>query len=200
MPHPLMPTDPPVSKDEAQVSFVGEIPELQDKIEVVPYNPDWPAQFEAEAANLRRILGDGILELEHVGSTSVPHLPAKPILDIDLVVLDSKYEGAYVPELEAAGYKLMIREPHWHQHRMLKRSDPSAPAINLHVWTLDSPEAARHKIFRDWLRTNDADRHAYGSHKQALAEQDFRYMHEYNNAKSVLIREILARALDALPE
>jgi GrpB-like predicted nucleotidyltransferase (UPF0157 family) len=192
-----MPTDPPISKDEAQASFVGEIPQLQGKIEVTSYNPDWPAQFEGEADRIRRILGDRILELEHVGSTSIPGLPAKPILDIDLVVLDSTNESAYVPALEAAGYKLTIREPHWHEHRMLKRSDP---AVNLHVWTQGSPEAARHKIFRDWLRTNEADRRAYGSHKQALTEQDFRYMHEYNNAKSVLIREILARALDALPK
>jgi GrpB-like predicted nucleotidyltransferase (UPF0157 family) len=196
MPHPLMPTDPPISKDEAQASFIGEIPQLQGKIEVTPYNPDWPAQFEGEAAAIRRILGDRILELEHIGSTSVPGLPAKPILDIDLVVLDSTDEEAYLPALEAAGYQLTIREPHWHEHRMLKRSDPS---VNLHIWTLGSPESARHKIFRDWLRTNEADRRAYGRHKQALAEQDFRYMHEYNNAKSVLIREILARALDALP-
>lgn len=197
MPHHLMPTDPPISTQDVQTSFIGEVPQLQGKIEVVPYNPQWPAQFEAEAAAILRILGNEVLELEHVGSTSVPGLPAKPILDIDLVVSDSTSESAYVPALEAASYELTIREPHWHEHRMLKRS---APAVNLHVWTLGSPEAARHKIFRDWLRGNDADRRAYGSHKQAIAEQDFQYMHEYNNAKSVLIREILARALEALPK
>jgi GrpB-like predicted nucleotidyltransferase (UPF0157 family) len=191
-----MPTDAPITTDEAQASFVGEIPRLQGKIEVASYNPEWPVQFEAEAALIRRTLGDRVLELEHVGSTSVPGLQAKPILDIDLVVIDSTDERAYLPALEAAGYTLTIREPHWHEHRMLKRMEP---AVNLHVWTLGSPEAARHKIFRDWLRTHEADRRAYGSHKQALAEQEFSYMHEYNNVKSILIREILARALDALP-
>ena len=191
-----MPIDGPISKDEAQASFVGEIPRLQGKIEVIPYNPDWPAQFEAEAAIIHSALGGLVLELEHVGSTSVPGLQAKPVLDIDLVVLDSTDESAYLPALGTAGYTLTIRESHWHEHRMLKRMDP---AVNLHVWTLGSPEAARHKIFRDWLRNNEADRLAYGSHKRALAEQGFSYMHEYNNAKSVLVREILARALDALP-
>jgi GrpB-like predicted nucleotidyltransferase (UPF0157 family) len=121
-------------------------------------------------------------------------LAAKPILDIDLVVSDSRDESAYVPELEAAGYLLTIREPHWHEHRMLRRS---GPAVNLHVWTAGSPEAARHKIFRDWLCSNQADRDLYGSHKRAIAEQEFRYMHEYNNAKSEVIREILGRALEA---
>lgn len=79
MPHPLMPTDPPISTQDVQTSFIGEVPQLQGKIEVVPYNPQWPAQFEAEAAAIRRILGNEVLELEHVGSTSVPGLPAKPI-------------------------------------------------------------------------------------------------------------------------
>ena len=87
-----------------QTSFIGEVPQLQGKIEVVPYNPQWPAQFEAEAAAILRILGNEVLELEHVGSTSVPGLPAKPILDIDLVVSDSTSESAYVPALEAASY------------------------------------------------------------------------------------------------
>jgi GrpB-like predicted nucleotidyltransferase (UPF0157 family) len=191
-----MPTGLPISQEEAQTAFVGEIPKLQDKIEVTPYNPAWPAHFECEAAVIRGVLGHRILELEHIGSTSVPGLAAKPVLDIDLVLADSTDEAAYLPALEAAGYTLIIREPHWHEHRVLKRSDP---AVNLHVWTLGSPEAARHTIFRDWLRSNKADRRLYGSHKQALAEQDFQYMHEYNNAKSVLLREILARALDALP-
>ena len=196
MPHPLLPTDPPISEQEAQASFIEEIPELQGKIEIAPYDLAWPARFEGEAATIRRVLGDQALELEHVGSTSVPGLSAKPILDIDLILLDSTQENAYVPALGTAGYKLTIREPHWHEHRMLQRSDP---AVHLHVWTLGSPEAARHKIFRDWLRSNEADRRLYGSHKQAIAEQDFRYMHDYNNAKSGLIREILGRALDALP-
>ena len=191
-----MPTDAPITTDEAQASFVGEILRLQGRVEVASYNPDWPVQFEVEAANIRRALGDRVLELEHVGSTSVPGLLAKPVLDIDLVVLDSADEQAYLPALEAAGYTLTIREPHWHEHRMLKRTEP---AVNLHVWTVGSPEAARHTIFRDWLRVNKADRDAYGAHKRALAEREFSYMHEYNNAKSILIREILARALDALP-
>jgi GrpB-like predicted nucleotidyltransferase (UPF0157 family) len=196
MTHRLMPTDLPVSKEEAQASFVGEIPQLQGKIEVAPYDPIWSVQFEGEAAALRHVLGERILELEHVGSTSVTGLSAKPILDVDLVLLDSANESAYVPALEAAGYRLTLREPHWHEHRMFKRSDPE---VNLHVWTVGSPEAARHKIFRDWLRSNEADRGLYGSHKQAIAEQDFLHMHDYNNAKFGVIREILARALDALP-
>lgn len=194
MPHPLLPTDPPISQEEARASFVGEVPRLEGRIEVVTYDPAWPVQFECEAARLRCALDGKILELEHVGSTSVPGLAAKPILDIDLVVFDSGDESAYVPELEAAGYLLTIREPHWHEHRMLRRSGPS---VNLHIWTAGSPEAARHRIFRDWLRSHQADRDLYGSHKRAIAEQDFRYMHEYSNAKSEVIREILGRALEA---
>ena len=196
MAHPLSPTDPPMSEEQARACFVGEMPRLEGRIEVADYDPAWPTQFEHEAAIIRRVLGAQVLELEHVGSTSVHGLPAKPIVDIDLVLRDSTRESEYVPALGAAGYQLTIREPHWHEHRMLKRRDP---AVHLHVWSLGSPEAARHRIFRDWLRSNEADRHLYGAHKQTIAKQAFEYMHEYNNAKAEVIREILCRALDALP-
>jgi GrpB-like predicted nucleotidyltransferase (UPF0157 family) len=196
MAHPLQPTDLPITEEEARACFVGEMPRLEGKIDVVPYDAAWPAQFAHEAAVIRSALGEQVLELEHVGSTSVPGLPAKPILDIDLVLRDSTRESEYLPPLEAAGYQLTIREPHWHEHRMLKRCDP---VVHLHVWTVGSPEAARHRIFRDWLRSNETDRRLYGAHKQAIAEQEFRYMHEYNNAKAEVLRAILGRALEALP-
>jgi len=196
MHHPLLPTDAPISEDEARACFVDEMPRLEGRIEVAEYDPAWPAQFECEAATIRSALGEQVLELEHVGSTSVPGLAAKPILDIDLTLRDSTCESEYVPALEAAGYRLTIREPHWHEHRMLKRCDP---VVHLHVWTVGSPEAARHRIFRDWLRSNKTDRRLYGAHKQAIAEQEFEYMREYNNAKAEVLRAILGRALDALP-
>ena len=94
-------------------------------------------------------LGDRVLTLEHVGSTSVPDLPAKPVIDIDLTVADSSDEAAYVPALEEAGFALRIREPRWHEHRCLVSF---APAANLHVWSPGSPEAIRHHMFHDWLR------------------------------------------------
>ncbi|BDP43028.1 hypothetical protein DAETH_29970 [Deinococcus aetherius] len=194
--HPLLPDDEPLTAEQAQAVWVGEMPTLTGRVEVADSDPEWPRLYEREAARLRALLGERVLALKHVGSTAVPGLPAKPIIDLDLSLADSADETAYVPILEGAGYRLVIREPDWHEHRMFKGPDTN---INLHVWTLGSPEARRHLIFRDWLRTHGDDRQRYGELKRELAGRDFTYLHEYNNAKAPLIREIYARALAAYP-
>ncbi|WP_019588010.1 GrpB family protein [Deinococcus apachensis] len=193
-PHPLQPDAKPVTEEQVQAAWVGELPRLAGRVEVRAYDPQWPHLYEREAARLRGLLGERVLALDHVGSTAVPGLPAKPIIDIDLSLADSADEAAYRSLLEAAGYRLVVREPDWHEHRMFKGPDTN---INLHVWTLGSPEAARHLIFRDWLRANPEDRQRYGELKLALSEQNFEYVHAYNNAKAPLIHAIYARALAA---
>src|SRR5215475_8676269 len=81
------------------------------RIKVVEYDERWPADFDRVATRIRDALGDRVLELHHVGSTSVPGLPAKPIIDVDLVVADPADEAAYIPDLQAAGFVHTIREP-----------------------------------------------------------------------------------------
>ena len=125
--------------------------------------------YEREAARIRSVLGERVLRLEHVGSTSVPGLAAKPIIDILLVVTDPADEASYVTPLEQAGYRLVIREPGWYQHRALKGPDTD---INLHVHPPDSPEIGRHLRFRDRLRADPADRERYERVKRQLAGRD----------------------------
>ena len=149
------------------------------------------------AGRIRRALGDRVLALEHVGSTSVADLPAKPVIDIDLTVCDSSDEAAYVPALEQVGFVLQIREPGWHEHRCLVAT---APAANLHVWSPDSPEAIRHRMFRDWLRDHPEDRARYADTKRASAVESNaadESMMTYNLRKQPLIREILDRMFRA---
>jgi len=133
--------------------------------------------------------------VEHIGSTAVPGLVAKPIIDILLVVADSADELSYVPALEAAGYVLRIREPDWHQHRFFKGPDTN---INLHVFTLGSEEIRRMLMLRDWLRINEADRELYTSTKQSLASRNWKYVRSYADAKSEIIEAILERAKASL--
>jgi GrpB-like predicted nucleotidyltransferase (UPF0157 family) len=163
-------------------------------IRIVDYDPDWPRQFEQEAAKIRLALGDRALRVEHAGSTSVPGLPAKPIIDIVVVVADSAGEADYAPALETAGYQLRIREPEWHEHRMFKGS---APDVNLHVFSAGCPEIDRMLAFRDWLRTNASDRDLYARSKQALAQQDWKHTQDYADAKTDVIAEILSRTQGA---
>jgi GrpB-like predicted nucleotidyltransferase (UPF0157 family) len=145
--------------------FVGPSLPL-DHIAVVDPDPRWVSQFDALASRIRSTLARRVLDLQHIGSTSVADLPAKAIIDIVLVVEDSSDEAAYVPALERIGFALALCEPNWHRHRASWR--PSPPAI-LHVWSRDSPGAIRHLMFRDWLRTHPDDRHCYAEAKRSAA-------------------------------
>jgi GrpB-like predicted nucleotidyltransferase (UPF0157 family) len=184
------PDKAPMTEEEIRAAWVTEPPRLVGRIEVVDYDPEWPRLFEREADRIRAVLGKRAVQLEHVGSTSVPGLAAKPIIDIMLVVPDSGDELAYVPDLEAAGYVLVIREAE-QQHRVFKGPDTN---VNLHVYSPGSPEIERYLIFRDRLRSDPADRERYQRVKRELARRDWRYVQQYADAKTEVVEEIIARA------
>lgn len=170
---------------------VGDPPPQYQQVVIADYDPIWPHWFESAAFRIREALGDKVRQLDHVGSTSVRGLPAKPLIDINLVVADTTDEDAYVPPLEAIGYVLRIREPDWFEHRMLRGSDPP---VNLHVFNPGCEEVDRMLRFRDWLRTHSDDRDLYLRTKRDLAAKDWKYVQNYADAKSEVIQEILARA------
>src|SRR5260370_9961577 len=112
-----------MTEEQLRRSVVGELKPHDAPITLVEYDLVWPENFAHEAKRIKTALGERAIKVEHVGSTSVPGLVAKPIIDILLVVADSADEPSYVPALEAPGYVLRIREPDWHQHRLLKGPD-----------------------------------------------------------------------------
>jgi GrpB-like predicted nucleotidyltransferase (UPF0157 family) len=183
----------PVSMTEEQLRAVtvGELAPLVGHVQIVDYDPEWPRLFEREAERIQAALGDRALLIEHVGSTSVPGLAAKPRIDVLLVVADSANESAYVPALEAAGYVLRIREPDWHEHRMFNGPDMH---VNLHVFSPGSPEINRMLLFRNWLRSHAFDRQLYERTKRELASKDWKFTQNYADAKTTVVEEILARA------
>jgi len=183
----------PLTEEQIRAAWVQEPTPLAGRIVIADYDPDWPRLFRPEADRVRTALGDRALRIEHTGSTSVPGLAAKPIIDMLLVVADSAEERAYVPALEAAGYRLVIREPDWYQHRVFKGPDTN---INLHVLSEGCPEIERVLAFRDRLRADNADRARYERAKRELAERDWKYVQNYADAKTAVIEEIIARALD----
>ncbi|GHO79008.1 hypothetical protein KSD_67790 [Ktedonobacter sp. SOSP1-85] len=180
------------TEEQLQAVTVGESKPLNGSVTIADYDPAWPELFEREAEKIRAALGERIVLLEHAGSTSVPGLAAKPILDILLVVPNSADEAAYVSALEGAGYVLRIREPEWHEHRMLKGDNP---AVNLHVFSPGCPEVERMLLFRDWIRRNEADRLLYEHTKRELARKTWKYTQNYADAKTLVVEEILARAV-----
>lgn len=179
------------SDEELKKNTVGELKPHNAPITLVEYDPRWVQDFKREADRIRSILGNKVLLLEHVGSTSIPGMCAKPIIDMLLVVEDSSDESSYVPGLENAGYTLRIREPEWFAHRMFKGPDKD---INLHVFSVGTPEIDRMLCFRDWLRFNKDDRDKYAQAKRELAKKKWRHVQHYADAKTSIIKEIMERA------
>jgi GrpB-like predicted nucleotidyltransferase (UPF0157 family) len=171
---------------------IGARRRVDGPITLVDYDPDWPVLYEREATRVRGLLGDRVRLLEHVGSTSVPGLPAKPIIDMLLAVPDSADEPAYVPSMEAGGYVVRIREPDWHEHRVFKGPDAD---VNLHTFSDGSSEIARMLAFRDRLRTHDDERERYLSTKRELAARHWVYIQDYADAKGEVVEGIIERAL-----
>lgn len=183
------------SEEYLKSATVGELKRLGGTIHLSDYNPEWPVKFEQLAQRIRSAVGDKVLLLEHVGSTSVPGLPAKPIIDIVLAVPDSADEASYVPQLEEQGFMLKIREPHWYQHRVL--TTPGGDC-NLHVFSKGCKEIDRMLAFRDWLRTHEDDRLLYENTKKELASQAWEYVQNYADAKTEVVKSILTRALSSM--
>ncbi len=166
-------------------------------IDVCPADPAWPRRYDTLAGRIHAALGWRALQVEHVGSTSVPGLAAKPVIDIDLTVADPERELQYVPALESAGFRLVIREPWWYGHRCLTADEPSC---NLHVFGPDSPELVRHRIFRDWLRAHPEERDLYAAAKRDAASDANavgEHVMQYNARKQQVVREIYHRAFVA---
>ena len=191
--HEAQPTDRrhALTEEQIRAAHVGDVTPLDRRVLMVDYDPRWVELFEREAARIGAVLSERALRIEHVGSTSVPGLPAKPVIDIVLVVRDSADEIAYAPVLTEAGYRLRVREPDWYQHRMFKGPDTD---INLHTFSAACPEVDRMLLFRDWLRVSPADRQLYARTKSDLARREWRFVQNYADAKTAAIDGILARA------
>lgn len=166
-------------------------------IQVVAADPSWPDAYARLAVRIREALGEGVLGLSHVGSTSVPGLAAKPVIDVDLTVADSADEDAWLPALEDAGFVLVVREPWWHEHRALVHDDPRC---NVHVFSPDATEPVRHLLFRDWLREHPEDVELYAAAKADAAEETNaagEHVMDYNARKEPVVHAIYDRAFRA---
>ena len=180
-----------MTEDQLRDVTIGEPQVIGGTVELVEYDRSWPELFAREARRIEGALGRLALRIEHVGSTSIPGLAAKPIIDILLVVADSADENGYAGALSATGYVLRIREPDWYQHRMFKGEDP---IVNLHVFSEDCPEIERMLLFRDWIRSNPADCALYERTKRELARREWKYIQNYADAKGAVVEEIIGRA------
>jgi GrpB-like predicted nucleotidyltransferase (UPF0157 family) len=178
------------TREQMAAALVGEPPATWQSIVIEDYDPGWADRFTTASSLLNQVLGDLIIRIEHVGSTSVPGLAAKPVIDIDLLIEDAEPESRYLPALEEGGYRLVLREPWWYGHRMLVSP---AEDVNLHVWPRDAPEPIRHLLFRDWLRSHQDDRDLYAAAKRRIAGDTMDRPGDYSLAKNDVIDDIYTR-------
>jgi GrpB-like predicted nucleotidyltransferase (UPF0157 family) len=158
------------------------------EVVIAEYDPAWPRRFDAEHERIAQALGASALRIEHIGSTSVPGLAAKPIVDVLVAVTDVRDVSTYGPALERAGYELRVREP---GHRMYRTPERD---VQVHVWSDSDPEVDRYLVFRDRLRASPEDRNEYERLKRSLAQREWSDINHYADAKGPLIRAIIARA------
>jgi GrpB-like predicted nucleotidyltransferase (UPF0157 family) len=182
----------PTTWADRWVGAIGEPTRADGPIHLADYDPAWPGLYEREAGRIRSLLGDRVLLLEHVGSTSIPGIAAKPVIDIVLAVPDSADEPAYVADLEAGGYVLRGREPDWFEHRLFNGPDTK---VNLHVFSVGSTEIDRMVAFRNHLRTDEDERRLYEATKRKLAARAWVYVQDYADAKTEIVAAIVTRAL-----
>jgi GrpB-like predicted nucleotidyltransferase (UPF0157 family) len=185
------PLDVEAYEEELAKVVIGELEPISQPIEIRDYDPDWSRLYAREEARIRSALGDRVIRVEHAGSTSVPGLPAKPLIDIVVEVPNSADEPSYVPDLEARGYVLRIREPDWYEHRIFKGPDTN---VNVHTFSAGCEEVDRMLLFRDWLRENAVDRELYATAKRELAARDWKHVQQYADAKTAVVTEIMERA------
>ncbi len=185
-----MSTFDPFSPNADRTVPVNTPTPVDGEVVLIEYDPRWEQMYAAEAAIVKQALGEKALLVEHIGSTAVPGLVAKPCIDILLAVADSADEDAYLPELDAAGFVLRMRHPDWNEHRVFKSERIN---VNLHVWSIGSTEIERHLAFRDWLRAHPDDRDAYGDTKRQIAAGHIGTMSDYADMKNEIVAQITAR-------
>ncbi len=155
---------------------------------IVDYSPAWLHRFEKERHRIAAALGAVAGRIEHIGSTAVPGLAAKPIVDVLVAVEDPEDEERYVPALECAGDVLRVREP---GHRMFRTPELH---VHVHICSSGSDWERRHLLLRDWLSESAEDREAYAALKIELQGHEWETMNHYAEAKSILIAEMTTRA------
>lgn len=166
-------------------------------VEVVAPDPTWAAAYAVVRGRIFAALGERVLAVEHVGSTAVGDMWAKPVIDIDLTVADSAAEDAWLPDLEAAGFVLRVREPEREEHRLVRGQDPTS---NVHVFSAGAREPQRHVMFRDWLRTHAEDRDRYSAIKCEVAACGFTEGMLYNNAKAGFVYDLYEKVFAGDPD
>lgn len=186
----LIPFDP---QDYCQKFSPFLRPKDKEDIKLLPHDPHWITLVQHETKQLKKYFGDDLLEVHHIGSTAIPHIAAKPIIDLIPVITDINKIDALSAALEANGY-IAMGEFGLPQRRFFKKTTPEIK-YHLHMWPKGHPEITRHVLFCDYLKKHPKEAYAYEDLKKSLAAQYPDDIENYCWGKETFIRAIEKRAL-----
>jgi GrpB-like predicted nucleotidyltransferase (UPF0157 family) len=164
------------------------------KVEVVPHNPQWPDAFEAEAKQVAAALGESVVAIHHIGSTAIPNIYAKPVIDLLIEVKDITEVDGRGSAMESLGYEVMGEYGIAGRRYFRKDNQEGIRTHNIHAFEAGSAEVERHLAFRDYLIAHPRDAERYSELKRALAEEHPQSMERYMDGKDGFIKEIDQRA------
>ncbi len=179
----------PKKTNEWITGLIGGVEKRQ--IDIVAYRPVWVTEFMQHEEKIRNALGSVALCIEHIGSTSVPELAAKPVIDMLVVVDDPSKEDLYLPAMIECGYELRVREPDFEEHRMFRTPERD---VHIHIFPKGSGEIERYLLFRDFLRFDSETRIKYETLKRKLSTLNWADMNEYADAKTSFIEDVIKTA------
>jgi len=161
------------------------------KIELSAYNPEWTSMYNQTKELFLNSFGDKIDAIEHIGSTSVPGLGAKPIIDILLGVRKLHEAESFIPKMHELGFEYISKyEDVMPERRYFVKREHGKSTHHVHSVEVDSPFWKRHLLFRDYLRMNDDVRDAYFKLKKELSDKEWSDSNDYADAKTEFIRNI----------
>lgn len=164
------------------------------KVEVVPYNPNWRSQFENESKHIKLALGENVLNIHHIGSTSIPNIYAKPVIDFLIEVQDIAKVDEQSSAMEALGYEVM-GEFGIPGRRYFRKENEEIRTHNVHTFEVNSPEIIRHLAFRDYMIAHPEAAQKYSELKRQLAKQYPNDIYGYMDGKDSFIKEMEQKAL-----
>lgn len=164
--------------------------------QIVPYNPDWVDLYEAGAAKLKEIFKDDLLGIEHIGSTSVPGLPAKPIIDIMVLVESQEKADRFIPDLQQLGYLFdaaLHSQTQFPERHLFRKGNPTEFHLSI-AYANKGSFWKRQLALRDYLRTHPEERDRYAELKQKLIKENPTGKDTYIGGKTNLINEMLDKS------
>lgn len=160
-------------------------------VELAEPDPEWPSRFDEIQGRLDRALGQNATRIDHIGSTAIPNIPAKPVIDVQVSVPDLEAEDAYRPQIEGIGWPMIAREP---EHRFFRPPDDQPRTVHIHVCQAGSAWERAHLLFRDYLRDHPDRARDYAAMKRQLAATVGHDRPAYSRSKDPFVASVLADA------